>query len=183
MEDPLGAETPLPYDFEFLASSKSLTRDSDYFRAALNGPWHHEEVAPDITKSEIKDLDEEALTIVLRIIHGRSNPCLGSHMTLELVAKVALVADYLQCQEAVSEVVETWTWMQELTDPLYECYEVTRDIVLWIFISTIFRLEEDFGCSVRLAMEIGTGPIQTMGLPIPERIVCKFHPAPLVHDV
>ena len=102
----------------------------------------------------------------MNIIHGHTRKVPRS-VSLEILAKFAVLVDYYECFEAVE--VFTDMWINELKEDLPKTY--SRDLILWIWISWVFRQAEQFTATTGIALKQSRGPIQTLGLPIPERIV------------
>ncbi|KAI4960079.1 hypothetical protein J4E86_001699 [Alternaria arbusti] len=86
------------------------------------------------------DWDPEAFLIVLRIVHGR-NKQVPREVTLEMLAKIAVLEDYYNFEESLD--VFTEVWVQSLTKtsiPTIYC----RDLVLWVWVAWIFDVEQQF---------------------------------------
>lgn len=57
--------------------------------------------------TSLNDWDEEALLILLNVIHPQ-NSKLPKTMNIELLAKVAELVDFFECLEATSPCVKLW---------------------------------------------------------------------------
>ncbi|KAK9775074.1 hypothetical protein SCAR479_08348 [Seiridium cardinale] len=148
-------------------SSKHLVLASNYFRKMFVGPWKES-----ITSSgkchtvDATGWDTEAMLILMNIIHGRARKVPRS-IDLEMLAKIATLVDYYDCHEVVILYAECW--IRELDTELPNDYG--RDLVLWLWISWVFGREIIFETMTRIAALECRGPLQTLGLPIPQHIV------------
>jgi len=112
------------------------------------------------------DWDPEAFLIVLRIVHGR-NKQVPREVTLEMLAKIAVLEDYYNFEESLD--VFTEVWVQSLTKtsiPTIYC----RDLVLWVWVAWIFDVEQQFTQATDTVIRQSTESFQTLELPIPTRV-------------
>jgi hypothetical protein len=102
------------------------------------------------------------------IIHGHTRK-VPDALSLETLAKIAVLVDFYECLE----VVEMWSkiWVDKLRSTVPRDY--SKDLMLWVCISWVFQQVEIFQKVTKVAMMHSTGSLRTMGLPIPERIVRK----------
>jgi hypothetical protein len=112
--------------------------------------------------------DPKAVSIVLNAVHGRGAK-IPKTVDLDTLAQIALFVDRFQLFDAVEVYGDRW--ISKLEDKLPEVYG--RDLVLWIYISHIFRNAEVFKAVSRTAVAGSDGPIKTLGLPIREKIIRK----------
>lgn len=129
-------------------------READTFQAS-EALWLHQE-----------DCDAKALLIVMNIIHGKTSG-LQKFVTLEQLAKIAVIVDLYECNEAVDFFVRTW--LAELKPARQMTY--SRDTVLWICVSQVFRHQRIFVSATHAALKYSKGPVQDLGLPIAKRII------------
>jgi hypothetical protein len=159
-----------PPGIRLRVSSRHLTLASPYFATALNGPWR--EAAPasaDLSRQIFAyDWDPQALLILMHIIHGR-NRQVPRRIDLELLAKMAVLVDYYECYEAVELFVELW--LQELKGEIPK--QVCRELILWLCVSWVFGDADVFTSVTSIAVRYSQGPLETLGLPIPESVVGK----------
>jgi len=101
----------------------------------------------------------------MSIIHGR-NQQVPRVISLELLAKIAVLADYYDCHEAVEVFAEIW--LRELRSQLPA--QVGRELVLWLCVSWIFGYAEVFTSITTTALQQSQEPLPTLGLPITEII-------------
>jgi hypothetical protein len=173
--DPVGKE-PSDDDWASTAnvkirvSSRHLILASPQAKRMLDAAWieHNTLKSQGLLVMEERDWDEEALLVLMNILHGKTRS-VPKIISLEMFAKVAVLVDYYECYEAVE--IYSDMWMAHLRNKLPQIY--CRDLVLWICISWVFRQPEEFGQVTTFALKYSKGPIQTMELPIPERIVRK----------
>ncbi|KAI2780609.1 hypothetical protein F4815DRAFT_469637 [Daldinia loculata] len=148
---------------QFLLSSRHLSLASGYFKNILRGPW--KEATPTSPDGRLcvdaEDWDENSMLLLMRIIHGH-NYKVPKSMTLEEVAKVAVLVDYYQCHEAV--MMWSDAWIDKL--PNHKGGAFDRDAVLWILVTQVFRKEKLFKNATLVAVEHCEGKFPTLGLPI-----------------
>ncbi|KAL5042065.1 hypothetical protein BDW71DRAFT_200860 [Aspergillus fruticulosus] len=150
--------------FRIQVSAKHLTLASPVFKKILTGGW--KESVTYLRKGSVEitaeSWDLEALLVLLRSIH-----CQNHHMprklTLEMLAKVAVLADYYDCREAIDILGHIWINALEEAIPLTYC----RDLILWLWVSWFFQLPAHFKQATSTAMSCSNNRIDSLGLPIP----------------
>ena len=150
-------------------SSRHLMLASPWFQAALaKEGWNESRRNEADGRFHImaEDWDAEAFLAVLRIIHLR-NKKVPRNVTLEMLAKIAVIVDYYHCEEAIEMFSAMWI-DNHLRVALPSTY--CRDLVLWISISYVFGLKERFEKATAIAMRQSTGSVRTLGLPIPGKV-------------
>ena len=152
------------------ASSRHLSLASPYFNRMLKGQWKEAETlrADGLISVVVKDVDTDALIILMNIIHGRTRS-VPKEVNLETLAKIAVIVDIYECAEAVE--VFTDMWIAHLRDTLPSLY--SRETMLWICISWVFRHSDTFQSATSAAIKHSNSPIQHLGLPIPSSVVSK----------
>jgi hypothetical protein len=116
------------------------------------------------------DLDAEAFLVVLQIIHLRNKQAPRA-ISLELLAKIAVIVNYYDCGEAIELFTEMW--IQRLKNepfPMTYC----RDLVLWIWIACVFDVEDYFKQATAVAIRESQEPLRTMNLPIREWVSSRY---------
>lgn len=103
---------------------------------------------------------------MLRIIYCQSHQ-IPRKLTLEMLAKVAVLADYYDCRKAVVFFADTW--INALDEPIPTTY--SRDLILWLWVAWYFHLPASFKEATSTAMSLSNGWIGNLGLPIPEEII------------
>ncbi|KAH1984739.1 hypothetical protein KXW88_001401 [Aspergillus fumigatus] len=111
--------------------------------------------------------DINAFLILLRAIHSQHYR-IPRTLTVEMLAKGTVLADYYKCEEAIS--VWTTIWINALEEEIPSTY--SRDLFLWLWISWYFKLPKQFKQATSTAMSrsdnwIKNGP----GLPIPTKVI------------
>ncbi|EQL37997.1 hypothetical protein BDFG_01014 [Blastomyces dermatitidis ATCC 26199] len=154
--------------YRIQVSAKHLTLASPVFKKTFTGGWKEsvnflESCSVEIT---MDGWDLEALLILLRIIHCQ-HYIVPRKLGLELLAKVAVLSDYYDCQAAVKFFTDIWVAPLEDTIPKF----YTRDLILWVWISWFFELPKQFKEATSVAMSQSTGSIIDLGLPIPNRVL------------
>lgn len=112
--------------------------------------------------------DARAVTIVMDAVHGRGRKVPRS-VDLELLAKVAVFVDAFRFHEAVEVYAERWFEGLEGTLPT----QYGRDLVLWIYVSYVFRQQEVFRRASNVAILQSNGPIRSLGLQLRDGLISK----------
>lgn len=73
-----------------------------------------------------KDWDAGALQILMDVIHGRTRE-VPKVISLETLAKIAILVDYYECLEVVVEMFSS-KWMESLKSTIPEIF--SRDVML-----------------------------------------------------
>jgi BTB/POZ domain len=109
------------------ASSRHLILASAYFRRMLKGAWIESNTlqSEGYLRIEETDLDSSALRILMDIIHGRTRR-VPKALSLEMLAKIAIIVDYYECHEVVE--VFSRMWIKELKETVPGTY--SRDTML-----------------------------------------------------
>jgi hypothetical protein len=144
---------------------------SSVFKKILTGGW--KESVAYLQKGSVEitaeSWDIEALLIVLRAIHNQHYH-IPRKLTIELLAKVAVLADYYECKEAVC--IWTTIWIDALEEKIPSTY--SRDLFLWLWVSWYFQLPTQFEESTSTVMSQSNGWINnSLGLPIPDKVIGK----------
>lgn len=157
-----------PAELVLKVSSKHLTLASRRFKRMLEGDWIEARTfhPAGCRHVNMEGLDSTALQILMNIIHGKTRKVPRS-VDLELLAKIAVVVDDLECLEEVELFAEMW--LEGLKHSIPE--EMTRDLVLWILISATFQQDELLRQTTRTAILCSTAPFESLGLPIPIWII------------
>jgi hypothetical protein len=153
-------------------SSSHLILASPYFKRMLRGDWKEActlRAEGRLTIYVEEDWDPDALLILMNIIHGHTRKVTRT-VSLEMLAKLAVLVDYYQCPEVVEVFSEMW--INQLKGTLPETY--SRDLILWICISWVFHQSYEFEVTTGIALMQSEGPMQTLRLPIPKIIVGRF---------
>ena len=155
----------------FRVSSKHLSLASLLFKNALKPCWREGNKSP-LNEYRIPEMgwDPECLLILMNIFHGCTRKVPRS-IDLERLAMFAVLVDYYDCHE----VVELWAevWINQLKPNFPKTY--SRDLILWLLISCVFKLPEQFSETTCIALKYSRGPIMTLGLPISEASISKYH--------
>ncbi|KAK4223583.1 hypothetical protein QBC38DRAFT_45785 [Podospora fimiseda] len=110
--------------------------------------------------------DPKAVSIVLNAIHGKGSK-IPKTVDLDTLAQIAVFVDRFQLFDALEVYGDRW--ISKLEDNLPNVYG--RDLVLWIYVSHVFRNSEVLKTVSRTAVAGSDGPIKTLGLPIREKII------------
>jgi hypothetical protein len=109
------------------------------------------------------DWDSEALLCVLQILHLR-NSQVPRKMSLEMLAKIAVLIDFYNCAEALEPFTEKWIEHLRVTTPVpsYFC----RDLMLWMCTAWVLKLPQEFAQTTTVAIRRDDQELPTLGLPI-----------------
>ncbi|KZL85748.1 hypothetical protein CI238_10888 [Colletotrichum incanum] len=164
--------SPLPpgehMSTSFGLSSRQLELASSHFRAIFQGLEQEKmqiedhDVKPTMLS---KDWDVEATLIVMQVIHGQSAKV---PVDVELLAKTAVLVDFLGCHETFKSVSARWFANMKEVPQVY-----CRDLVLWIVASRIFSEREIFSAVTKSAVVSCKSPLQPLGLPFPQPLIRK----------
>lgn len=155
-------------DVKFRVSSKHLMLASKYFYSLFNGLWKENNTNSDSNYSlYTDDWDGEALLIMLNIIHGR-NRKVPRTLSLEQVARIAVIIDYYQCHEVAEAFSDGWIAEIGLYMPLIEC---GRETVLRFMVSWVFTQKNVFSDLSVHMQRLLRGPLDPLNLPIPEVVI------------
>lgn len=154
----------------FRISSRHLILASPVFKALLTGGWKEGEPT---SKGEYhitaEGWDVGAMVIFLDILHGR-NMRVPKTVTLELLAKLAVIVDYYAAHEAMYLLYPRW--IEDLRRPP-GAIDSLRDITMRVCITWVFSDEPNFITAVRAAVQHASTNLMTGDLPIPETVVSK----------
>lgn len=115
---------------------------------------------------KVDSWDIGAFIVFMKIIHCRLN-AIPRKLNLELLSKVAVLADYYGCLDIMGIFKGIWIDQLQKNLPTSHC----RDLLLWLWISWAFRAHDLFQKATLTAMEQSDRSITSLGLPIPEKII------------
>ncbi|KAF4473343.1 het-d [Fusarium agapanthi] len=159
-------------ELRLMVSKKHLTVASQRARAMFQRDYR------ETRKTEVDGLyhwkigplfDPEALRIVMKVIHAQAQD-LPDEVTLQMIVLIAEVVNDLQCHNALSFFVKVWINRLSESVPSQMCDE----LVQWIFVASVFGLDEKFKQATRKAIVHSTGPINILGLAMRPDIVGKI---------
>jgi hypothetical protein len=164
---------PSKVDVRIQVSAKHLMLASPVFKRALTGKWKEGSTFVGTGSVEIttEGWDVEAFLILLRILHCQHHK-LPKRVGLELAAKIAVLADYYECNDLVGFIRDAW--INCLREELPDMY--SRNLILWLWISWYFNMPMKFKKATSIVMSQSKDEIDALELPIPARIICKSVP-------
>ncbi|KAK2604920.1 hypothetical protein N8I77_007811 [Diaporthe amygdali] len=145
-------------------SSRHLGLASKHFRNKFR--WENPVEADGRVHITLGGYDPKAVIVVLDAVHGRGRKVPRS-VDLELLAKIAVFVDTFKFHEAVEVYAERW--FERLEGALPTTYG--RDLVLWIYISYVFRQHEVFKKASNVAILQSNGPIRSLGLQLRDGLI------------
>lgn len=160
----------------FHVSSRHLTLASPWFKRTLTSSSFKEAVRnPTNGRFYVNatDWDEEAFLILLNIFHLRKRQ-IPKIMSVEMLAKIAVLVDYYELEkaEAIEDYVDTWINHVRRSYTVPTSYG--RDLLLWVCVSAVFDLSAEFEKATAVAIRESIGSIQTLNLPIPLGATRRF---------
>ncbi|KAF4881470.1 hypothetical protein CGCFRS4_v015522 [Colletotrichum fructicola] len=156
---------------KFVVSSRHLSLSSRYFKKALSELWAKTLVHSEDGRRHLQaaDWDADALLILMQIFHARTKNIPRS-VDLEQLAKIAVLVDYYKCHDTVKFFATLW--IDSLQEQLPS--QCNRELVLWLFVSVVFRRDDIFQAITKTAVTESKGPLPTLGLSIPERLISLY---------
>ncbi|CAN9250766.1 unnamed protein product [Alternaria alternata] len=156
-------------DVVYQVSSQHLICASPKFKSELIS-WSESLKWDDgLYHAHTTDWDPEAFGILLNVLHLRFRQVPKS-LSLELLAKMAILVDYYRCWESFDLIADVWITHLRAKCSVPETYG--RDLMLWILISWVFKLEDEFAVSTFRALVKSDEPIlRNMELSIPPAIL------------
>lgn len=157
--------------FRIQVSAKHLTLASPIFKETLSGRWKEglRLLKEGSVEIPIRDWDLEAFLILMDIFHCQAQN-LPREICLELLAKIAVLADCYQCQPLVRFF--TKIWIGQLRRKIFPTI-YSRDSMLWVWVSWNFRQLFKFEKSTSIAISQSNGLITSLDLPIPAKVISK----------
>ncbi|KAG9253428.1 uncharacterized protein F5Z01DRAFT_623717 [Emericellopsis atlantica] len=155
---------PTPHEAErkMRLSSQHLILASDYFKSALtkgfaesvpeSGEFAH------VVRAENMNL--EALRLVMSIVHGQTHQ-VPRKISLDLLAKVAVVVDYYKFHKAVDFFFQVWA--EQIETPAE--WQYGTGFLLRLLVSCIFQEKEMFQKLTKVYLLHSRGPIHHLDLP------------------
>ncbi|KAI1069254.1 hypothetical protein LB507_008603 [Fusarium sp. FIESC RH6] len=117
-----------------------------------------------------KDFPLEPLTIVLKIIHGKTRD-IPETVTLNLLADIASIVDYLECHDALTFFGRNWLSRYSTINLL--CF-MDKTLAQLIHISFVFENASLFENVTRIAIKSSSQVVPTYNLPIQADVLCTF---------
>jgi hypothetical protein len=154
-------------EVHYTVSSSQLKLASPKFKNMLSGDvWT--EATPDEMDGRYhiyaEDWDADALLILLNAIHLR-NSSVPRTASLEMLAKVVVLAEYYCCLEAIELLVEIWIKKLKKCTPVPSDY--CRDLMLWMCVTWVLRLPKEFSQTTAIAIKRSPHEeLPTLDLPV-----------------
>ena len=158
----------------FRVSSRHLILASPVFKAALTGGWKEADASNGELQISAEDWDTKAMTVVLNAIHGHYRR-VPTMVTLEMLAKIAIIVDYYAVHEAMQLLGPIW--IDHLRKSLPTTAQSKRDIASWICISWVFGDAGIFMHVTQVAIQHGDGDMTSLEFPIPSSVIGEIHMA------
>ncbi|KAJ5108333.1 hypothetical protein N7456_005008 [Penicillium angulare] len=168
------SDTPESEDdscFRIQVSSKHLMLSSPVFKKILTDDGKESPTDPQKGPGEIdaENWDIEAFVILLRAIHGQYYQ-IPRVLTLEMLAKVAFIANHYECKETLDLLKDVWVENMEDRDKL-TFLTALRNCILWLWVAWFFQLPSQFKLSTSFIMSKSDDRIDVLGLPIYKTVI------------
>lgn len=153
-------------EVHYYVSSRHLTLASTRFKHMLSEERWKEGVRDKIDGRyhvSAEGWDAEAFLLVLEVLHHH-NRKVPRTISLEMLAKVAVLVDDYDCAEALESYTERWIENLRMISPIPSHF--CRDLMLWMCIAWVFRLPQEFSRTTTVAIRRGVQELPTLGLPI-----------------
>ena len=158
-----------PKETTFRVSSRHLKLSSSYFKRCLSEGWKNITVGDDgLCHIDTDVADPEAFLIAMNIIHNQFHK-LPDTVPVETLAKLAAVVHLYGLHDPVGYFCNNWIMKYSNSLPNEFC----RDLVLWIYISWVFKKHDIFRNVTGVAIRGNKGRMPTLGLPIPSSIISR----------
>ncbi|KAL4936611.1 hypothetical protein BDV06DRAFT_233252 [Aspergillus oleicola] len=154
-------------DVRIQVSARHLMLGSPVFDKMLSGNWAEGRELKEIGSIELSmdGWDIEALLVVLNTLHARLSE-IPRKMTVEQLAKVAIIADYYDCQN-VKCLANWWKCCVPASPP--DIY--SREVVLGLWVAHFFDYKDHYRAYANSAVLHSDGYIIPLGIPFPEDII------------
>jgi hypothetical protein len=159
---------------QFRVSSRHLMLASPWFNRALKREGWSESARDEedgLFHITAEDWDADAFLILLNIFHLR-NRQVPRAVSLDMIAKIAVLVDYYECEESIE--LFTAMWIKSLKENTPVPSVACRNLVLWIWTSWVFDIGDCFKRATAVAIKSSVENFHTLGLPIPSRVSGKF---------
>jgi hypothetical protein len=168
-----GEESPEEEEgIRFLVSSRHLALASGYFKSSLSREGWMEGTPSKVDGMyhlSASDWYVDAFLIFLNILHLQNRQVPRS-VTLEMLAKMAVLIDYYRCAETVEIFTDMWINEVKTTSPVPPIYG--RELVLWMCVAWVFKQPIEFKTATEIAIKQCNAPtIRDMELPISKPVL------------
>lgn len=154
----------------FLVSSRHLVLASPVLKAMLTGGWNEGDRNNGQLHICAEDWDAKALAVVMNVLHSHYRQ-VPKTVTLEMLAKIAVIVDYYKVHEALEIMASVWIKVLQESLP----HLLGRDVVLWILVSWVFGDVSIFKQVTKVAILRSRGDVEiSQRLPIPPAVIGKL---------
>ncbi|PWY96344.1 hypothetical protein BO94DRAFT_570673 [Aspergillus sclerotioniger CBS 115572] len=152
-------------------SEKHLTLASPVFKTMLIGVWKESRTAGDEKMKEIRteSWDAGAFLLLLNLLHCRHRT-VPQGLSLEQLAKLAEIANYYNCIEAIKFFSDRWMELLKPNRPK----QYSRDLMLWLWITWAFG-SPDRSEAWMIAVKESKSPVRSLGLPFPSLVMDRIN--------
>lgn len=150
----------------YRVSQRHLASASPTFERMISGTTWKEGIRSDddnLYHVPAEDWDCEALLCVLQVLHLR-NSQVPRTVSLEMLAKIAVLIDFYDCAEALEVFTERWIEHLRMFSPVPSHF--CRDLMLWMCIAWVLKLPKEFKQTTTVAIRRDEQELPTLGLPI-----------------
>ncbi|KAJ5987452.1 hypothetical protein N7451_011817 [Penicillium sp. IBT 35674x] len=159
----MSPEDEILYMFRVQVSAQLLITASPVFKKLLPTDWEEANLQNGPVEITAEGWELHAFLCFLAAIHDKNY---RTPRNLETLAKVAVIAHYYECRNALDNMVKAW--LPRLEAMPIRC---SRDMIMWVWISWFFRLPVHFNHSTSATMTFYDTEIKDLGFPIPPRLI------------
>lgn len=153
-----------------LVSSRHLILASPVFKAMFRSGFResHLLASQELAEIDLPEDDPGAFEILLNIIHGHVRK-VPEHVDLKELVELSILIDKYQLLDIMKLYIQMW--MSRLRDSAPRTY--TADILPWLTISWVFKLQDDFKAISKLAEQGSSNRLcdNKTRLPIPNTVL------------
>jgi len=154
----------------FLLSSRHLSLASPVLKTALSGKWTEGTKTDGLHHVSAEDWDSDALATVMNIVHGRWSS-VPREVSFENLAKIAVIVDYYDIREPLQLILSHW---MNKYDASFIPTVLDRNLVLWILVSWVFKIDHLFQKAAKVAIVRSTDGFKIpRDVPIPSSVIGK----------
>jgi len=136
----------------------------------LTGGWKEGDKNNGPLQVGAEDWDAKALVIVMNVLHSHCRQ-VPKTVSLEMLAKIAVIADYYKIHEALQIIASLWVKALKQALP----NSLGRDIILWILVSSVFGDATIFRQVTEVAILRSRKDVEIpRELPIPPALIGKL---------
>lgn len=148
---------------KYRVSSKHMILASRYMKRSLKRITGSDGKLPDPAEVTLLDCNQDALVIILNIIHGY-NRGVPRSLDIKVLVNIANVVRYLECQEVVDTFA--YIWLQKVR----EAQDPKAIVPDWVYASYVLGDSKAFQMATKSVQRHKSSSLHRFNPPIPSRI-------------